>query len=178
MTTVTWMVRNLNNRYTIEEITEEIGEAGIRAEKSKLVQSITKRLTIDTNEKLPEWIQKHPPEKVPLNVSDRPTWILTSRGLWITVHHCAKRKRTSIICVVNVPSLRWKITSKVHKIRTTLKRKSTFQRASGNRCLHDAGKAPASSGSGGSGGSSKPVSIHPRTKSNYRKGKNPSRRQN
>ena len=35
------------------------------------------------------------------------------------------------------------------------------------------------SSSGGSGNSSSnPMSIHPRTKSNYRKGKNPSRRQN
>ena len=34
----------------------------------------------------------------------------------------------------------WNVTSKVHKIRTTLKRRWIFKRASGNRCLHDAGK--------------------------------------
>ena len=32
MTTLTWMI----SRYTIEKITEEIDEAGIRAEKSKI----------------------------------------------------------------------------------------------------------------------------------------------
>ena len=62
------------------------------------------------------------------------------RGLWVTVHHCAKRKKTSIICVANLHSLPWKTTSKAHKIRTTLKRRWVFKRASGNRCLHDAGK--------------------------------------
>ena len=34
----------------------------------------------------------------------------------------------------------WNITSKAHKIRTTLKQRWIFKRASGNRCLHDAGK--------------------------------------
>ena len=62
------------------------------------------------------------------------------RGLWVTVHHCAKRKKTSIICVANLHSLPWNTTSKAHKIRTTLKRRWIFKRASGNRCLHDAGK--------------------------------------
>ena len=33
MTTLKWMVRNIHNRYTIEEITEEIDEAIIRAAK-------------------------------------------------------------------------------------------------------------------------------------------------
>ena len=51
-----------------------------------------------------------------------------------------KRKRTSIMCVANLHSLPWKITSMVHKIRTTLKRRWIFKRASGNRCFHDAGK--------------------------------------
>ena len=50
-----------------------------------------------------------------------------------------KRKRNSIICVANLHSLPWNITSKAHKIRTTLKRRWIFKRASGNRCLHDAG---------------------------------------
>ena len=34
----------------------------------------------------------------------------------------------------------WNITSKAHKIRTTLKRRWIFKRASGKCCLHDAGK--------------------------------------
>ena len=46
----------------------------------------------------------------------------------------------------------------------------TFHRASGIRCLHDAGKNPASSisRSGSSGGSSNPMSTHASTKSYYR----------
>ena len=56
-----------------------------------------------------------------------------------TVHCCAKRKKTSIICVASLHSLLWNITSKAHKVRT-LKRRWIFKRASGNRCLHDAGK--------------------------------------
>ena len=52
-------------------------------------------------------MQNHPPVQVPsLKISERPIWILTYRGLWITVHHCAKRKKTSIICVANLHSLR------------------------------------------------------------------------
>ena len=51
-----------------------------------------------------------------------------------------KRKRTSIICVANLHSLPWNITSEAHKIRTTLIRRWIFKRASGNRCLHDAGE--------------------------------------
>ena len=53
------------------------------------------------------------------------------RGIWITVHHCAKRKKTSIICVANLHSLPWNTTSKAHKIRTVLKRRWIFKRASG-----------------------------------------------
>ena len=53
-TTMIWMVRNITNRYTIEEITEEIDDARIRAEKLELVQSSTKWLTIDTSERLQE----------------------------------------------------------------------------------------------------------------------------
>ena len=102
---------------------------------------INKWLTVVTNEELREWIRNHPPVQVPsLSILEYCTWILTSRGVWITVHHYAKRKRTSIICVANLHSLPWNITSKAHKIRTTLKRRWIFKRASGNRCLHDAGK--------------------------------------
>ena len=75
-----------------------------------------------------------------LNIVEYSTWILTGRGIWITVYHCAKRKITSRICVSNLHSLPWDITSKAHKIRTTLKRRWIFKRASGNSCLHDAGE--------------------------------------
>ena len=109
--------------------------------KLKLVQSFTKWLPVVTNEKLREGIQNHPPVQVPsLNIPECLIWILANRGLWITVHHCAKRKKTSIICVANLHSLPWNITSKAHKIGTTLKRRWIFKRASGNRCLHDACK--------------------------------------
>ena len=91
-------------------------------------------------------MQNHPPVQVPsLNIPERPLWILTYRGLWITVHHCAKRKKTSIICVANPTAYAWNIMSKAHMIQTTLKRRWIFKRASENRCLHDAGKTPASS---------------------------------
>ena len=104
---------------------------------------LTKWLTVVINEKVREWIQNHPPVQVPsLNISECQKWILISRGLWITVLYCAKRKKTSIICVANLHSLLWNITSKAHKIRTTLKRRWIFKRASGNRCHHDAGKTP------------------------------------
>ena len=44
---------------------------GIRAEKSELVQSLTKWLAIDINEKLQERIQNHLPAQVPsLNTLD------------------------------------------------------------------------------------------------------------
>ena len=42
MTTLTWMVRNIPNRYAVEEITEEIDEAGIRVEKSNIGTIINK----------------------------------------------------------------------------------------------------------------------------------------
>ena len=63
-----------------------------------------------------------------------------NRESWITVHHRAEEE-TSIICVANLHSLPWKITSSAPKIRTTLKRRWIFKRASGNRYLHDAGKS-------------------------------------
>ena len=75
-----------------------------------------------------------------------------------------KRKRTSIMCVANLHSLPW------NKIRTTLKAKMNLR-----ACI---GKPLPSRCSSSSGGSSNIVSVHPRTKSNYRKGQNPSRRQN
>ena len=109
--------------------------------KCKLGQSLTKWLTLVINEKFREWTQNHPPVQVPsLNISECLWWILMSRGLWITVHHRAERKKTSIICVANLHSLPWNITSRAHKIRTTLKRRWIFKRASGNCCLYVAGK--------------------------------------
>ena len=105
-------------------------------------QSLTKWLTVVVTEKLREWIQNHPPVQVPsLSIPERLRWTLISRELLITVQHCAKKKKTSIIGVANLPSLPWKITSMAHKIRTTLKRRWIFKRASGNRWFHDAGKS-------------------------------------
>ena len=95
--------------------------------KFKWVQSLTQWLTVLTNEMLREWIRNHPPVQVPsLSILEYCTCILTSRGVWITVHHYAKRKRTSIICVSNLPNRPWNITSKVRKIRTMLKRRSNL----------------------------------------------------
>ena len=71
--------------------------------------------------------------------------ILISRGWWVTVHNCARRKRTSIMCASNLPSLPWKITSKVHKIRTTLKRRSNLPACLGKPLPPQSGKIPASS---------------------------------
>ena len=178
MTTMTRMVRNITNRYTIEEITEEIDEAGIMTENSKLVQSLTKWLTIDTN-KLKEWVQNHPPVQVPsLNISECFTWFLTSRGLWITVHHCAKRKRTSIICESS------QFTMEYHELDSqdsnNVETKMNLQACIGKPLPPRCGKIPAfsKSSSGSSGGSSNPMSIHPRTKSNFCEEKDFSKRQN
>ena len=109
--------------------------------KCKLGQSLTKWLTVVINEKLREWIQNHPPVQVPsLNISEHLIWILISRGLWIAVHHCAKRKKTSIICVANLHSLPWNITSKAREIRYNVETKMNLQACIGNRWIHDAGK--------------------------------------
>ena len=125
----------------VHELPDKIYQDKNDGRKFKWWQSSTKWLTVVTNEKLQEWIQNHLAAQVPsLSISECPIWILTKRGTWIVVHHCAKRKKTSIICVANLPSPPWKITSMVHKIRTTLKRRWIFKPASGNRCLHDAGK--------------------------------------
>ena len=48
---------------------------------------------------------------------------LGNRGWRVKVQNCARRKRTSITCTSNLPSLPWYVRSKVHKIRTTLKRR-------------------------------------------------------
>ena len=56
-----------------------------------------------------------------------------------------KGRKRSIICVVNLHSLPWKITSMVHKIRTTLKRRWIFMRASGKPFPSRCGWNPASS---------------------------------
>ena len=89
LTQLTWMVRNIPNRYTIEELYTNFTEEVDGSNYGSLLR---------------------------------------------------KRQRTSTMCVANLHSLPWKITSMVHKIRTTLKRRWIFKRASGNRCLHDAGK--------------------------------------
>ena len=90
-------------------------------------QSLVQWLTTGTNAKLQERIQNHLSVHAPsLHAPEWHTWILRSRGLWITVHRCAKRKRKSIMCVSKMPSLPWNITSKVHKIRTTLTRRSNL----------------------------------------------------
>ena len=58
-------------------------------------------------------------------------WILIIRGWWVTVQNCARRKRISIIGASNLPSLQWNITSQVHRIRTTLKRRSDLLACTG-----------------------------------------------
>ena len=94
---------------------------------------------------------------------------MNSDTSWIGVNNCAKRKRTSIMGVPNLPSLPWNITSLVHKIRKTLKRKSNLPACIGKPLPPRCGLNPASSKSsnGSSEGSSNPMSIHPRTMSHY-----------
>ena len=72
-----------------------------------------------------------------------PKWILISRGWWVTVHKCARRKGTSIICATNLPSVPWNITSKVHTIRTMLKRRSNLLACIGKPLLPQSRKIPA-----------------------------------
>ena len=92
---------------------------------------------------------------------------LWHRELQFLVAH--EGRTTSIMWASNLPSLPWNITSKVHKIRTTLKRRSNLHACIGKPLPPRCGKIPASSksSSGGSGGRSNPMSIHPRTKSTY-----------
>ena len=72
------------------------------------------------------------------------------------------------MCLSNLPSLPWNITGKVHKIRTTLRRRSNLPACFGKPVPPRCGVTTASSKSsnGGSGGSN-PLSIHPRIKSIY-----------
>ena len=72
-------------------------------------------------------------------------WILIVRGWWVTVQHCARRKRASIFCASNHPTLPWNITSKVRKIRATLKRRSNLLACIGKPLPAQSGKIPASS---------------------------------
>ena len=67
---------------------------------------------------------------------------MKSEKSWIMNYGSSLREKekTSIICVANLHSPPWNITSNAHKIRTTLKRRWIFKCASGNRCLHDAGE--------------------------------------
>ena len=67
------------------------------------------------------------------------------RGWWVTVNNCARRRGTSIICNSNLPSLPWNITSMVHKIRITLKRRSIFLACTGKPLPPQRGKIKASS---------------------------------
>ena len=73
-----------------------------------------------------------------LNISG---WILVIRGWWVTVKKCARRKRISIKYASNLPNLPWNITSKVHKIRTTLKRRSHLQACIGKPLPPRCGKS-------------------------------------
>ena len=66
--------------------------------------------------------------------------ILTNRELWITVHHCAKQKKTSIICVAIITAYRGISRVWLTRFEQRLKRRWIFERASGNHCLLDAGK--------------------------------------
>ena len=91
-------------------------------------------------------LKNHLPVQVPsLSASESCKWMLTSRGWWVTVHNCARRKRTSIICASNLPRLRVNITSRVHKVRTTLKRRSNLLACIGRPLLPQRGKIQASS---------------------------------
>ena len=91
-----------------------------------------------------------------------------------------EKEKTSIICVANLHSPQWNITSKAHKIRTTLKRRWIFKRASGNRCLHDAGKTrpPRKAAAAAAAAAAIPCQYIRGQKSNYRKEKNRSRGEN
>ena len=86
---------------------------------------------------LREWFQIHTPVHLPsLNISKCFKWILISREFWTTVHHCAKTEENfdDLCCESSQPIVEY------HKIRTQLKRRWIFKRASGNRCLRGAGK--------------------------------------
>ena len=58
--------------------------------------------------------------------------------------NCARRKRTSIICTSNLPSIPWSSWVWFARFEQRWNEGQTFQHASGNRCLHKAVKIPAS----------------------------------
>ena len=91
---------------------------------------------------------------------------VTTTTLWTTVPRCVRRKKTSMVCVSNLPNLPWSITGKTHKIRTMSEKKvepSSIRRETVASTIR---VAPASSNSS-SGGSSNPTSIHLKAKSIY-----------
>ena len=65
-------------------------------------------------------------------------WQIVDYELRLVVARKGRKLRLTVLRIFT--SLPWNITSKAHKIRTTLKRRWIFKRASGNRCLHDAVK--------------------------------------
>ena len=100
---------------------------GLGAEKKELVQSKTKWLAIDTNERLQERIQKSSPSTSTIIECSTVSHMNSDKSWIVNYGSSLRKKKTSIICVSNLPSLPWNTTGKV-------------QRASGNRCLHDADK--------------------------------------
>ena len=72
-------------------------------------------------------------------------WILIIREWRVTVHNCARRKRTLIMYASNLPNLPWNIPSMVHKIRITVKRRSNLLACIGKPLLPQSGNIPASS---------------------------------
>ena len=167
--------KNIPNRFTSEELTGEIDEAKIKGRKVGIGTISNKIVGYWYQIKLQERIQNyHPVQVTSLNAPENMSkWILISRGWWVSVHNkCARRKRTTIICTSNLPSLPW--TSRVWFTRFEQRwnEGQIFRCASGNRCLHKSGKILASSKAAASAAATAATilhRLHPRKRSIYRK---------
>ena len=107
-------------------------------------------------------IQIHPPVQVPsLIAPECAKRILISRKWWVTVHNCARRKRTSIMCASNFPSLLWNITGKVlrdsNNVETKIKLSGVLRETDASTKRENPGLLESSS--------SHPLSMHTRMKS-------------
>ena len=65
---------------------------------------------------------------------------MNSDKLWIMNYGSSLREKEEHLDNLCCESSQPTVESKAHEIRTTLKRRWIFKRASGNRCLHDAGE--------------------------------------
>ena len=165
-----WQLTKVRNKKKV------IDAARNKGRKVGIVQSFTKWLAIDTNEKLQERTQNHLAVQVPsLSAPDHFRKMFDKS--WMVSYGSSLRNKGG---VSNLPSLPWNIAGKVHKIRTTSKRRSNLPACFGKPLPPRCGKIPASSkSSSGGSGSSSPTHVNtPENKVHLHKERDSSRGQN